>query len=399
MIHQSHLNTAVTVLSAYNGDIPFSHYIKKYFSHNKKHGSKDRRQISNLCYNYFRLGHALRQATIEEKILAGCFLCGVQPSALLEYFKPEWNDKIALPLQEKCTIIGIEPEDLSSIAPGLSFAPGLSPEQLRKFCLSFLIQPDFFLRLRPGMEEVVKQKLSAAAIGFDEINGNCLALTNTTNVDEVIVLDKEAVVQDYNSQRTGEVFEKFIYRNSQGSNVYSAWDCCAASGGKSILLYDVLKGRVNLSVSDLRSSILHNLDLRFKRAGIKKYISFTADLAADGAVQHTGSGGYDIIICDAPCSGSGTWARTPEQHCFFEEKQLAVYTALQQKIAGAAINFLKPGGLFFYITCSVFSQENEDQAAFIQAKGLTLLHTELLHGWDKKADSMFIAVFSAPGKR
>jgi 16S rRNA (cytosine967-C5)-methyltransferase len=396
MIHQSHLNTAVTVLSAYTGDMPLSHYIKKYFGHHKKHGSKDRRQISTLCYNYFRIGHALPQASIDQKILAGCFLCGQLPSPLLEYFKPEWNDKIALSPQEKCSIIGIEAEDLFSFP---SLAPGLSPEQGREFCLSLLIQPDFFLRLRPGMEEVVKQQLSAAAIGFDEIGSNCLALTNATNVDGIIELDKAAVVQDFNSQRTGNFFKKFIPVSKVNGNVISAWDCCAASGGKSILLYDILKGRVNLSVSDLRSSILHNLDLRFKRAGIKKYHSFTADLAADGYIQHTGSDGYDIIICDAPCSGSGTWARTPEQHCFFEETQVTVYAALQKKIAGAAIKYLKPGGLFFYITCSVFNQENEGQVAFIQEQGLTLRHAELLPGWNKKADSMFIAVFSAPGKR
>jgi 16S rRNA (cytosine967-C5)-methyltransferase len=245
------------------------------------------------------------------------------------------------------------------------------------------------------MEELVKQKLSAAAIGFDEISGNCLALTNTTNVDEVIVLDKEAVVQDYNSQRTGEFFEKFIPVSKLKGNNLSAWDCCAASGGKSILLYDILKGRVNLSVSDLRSSILHNLDLRFRRAGIKKYINFTADLAADGHTLHTGSNGYDIIICDAPCSGSGTWARTPEQHYFFAKAQISIYAALQQKIAAAAIKHLKPGGLFFYITCSVFKQENEDQVIFLQGSGLRLLQAELLAGWDKKADSMFIAVFEA----
>ncbi len=398
MIHQSHLNTAVTVLNAYNGDIPFSHHIKKYFSHNKKHGSKDRRQISTLCYNYFRLGHTLPQGTIEEKILAGCFLCGVQPSPLLEYFKPEWNKKIALTPQEKCGIIGIEPEDLFSIALGLSHAPGLSPEQGREFCLSFLIQPRLYLRLRPGMEELTKQKLSAAAIGFDEMSANCIALTNATNVDGIIALDKEAVVQDFNSQRTGEIFEKIILGNSPGSNVLSAWDCCAASGGKSILLYDVLMGRVNLTVSDVRSSILHNLDQRFRRAGIKKYQCFTADLAGDDYLMHN-SPGYDVIICDAPCSGSGTWARTPEQHYFFDAAQIAVYAALQQKIASNALRHLKPGGIFFYITCSVFRQENEGTTDFIQKQGFQLLHQELLAGWDKKADTMYIAVFSAPGKR
>jgi 16S rRNA (cytosine967-C5)-methyltransferase len=409
MIHQSHLHTAVTLLGAYNGNMPFSHYIKKYFGSNKKHGSKDRKQISALCYNYFRLGHALPQATIEERVLAGCFLCGLQFSALLEYFRPEWNAKIQLSQTEKCSIIGIESTDLfsfpsfvpDSFAPGY-LAPGFSPEtdnNNKSFCLSFLTQPSLYLRLRPGMEERTQQKLAAAGIAFDKISDSCLALDNATGIDNIIELDKEAVVQDLNSQRTGEFFEKFITAYRVPGTPYTAWDCCAASGGKSILLYDVLGGKLGLSVSDVRSSMLHNLDLRFAKAGIKKYTSFTADLAADGPGRHAHAAGYDVIICDAPCTGSGTWARTPEQHCFFKPEEINIYAARQQKIAAAAIKHLLPGGLFFYITCSVFRQENEDAVDFIQQQGLQLLHQELLAGWNKKADSLFIAVFSAPAKR
>jgi 16S rRNA (cytosine967-C5)-methyltransferase len=392
MIHQSHLNTAVALLGAYNGDIPFSHYIKKHFSHHKKYGSKDRRQISTLCYNYFRLGHTLPASTVEEKILAGCFLCQQQASGFLEFFKPGWNAQVQLTLEEKCAIVGIEPENLFSF-PALTSA--LAQEQNKEFCLSFLAQPQLYLRLRPGMEDSVKQKLSAAGKNFLELSSNCLALDNTTSVDEVIEPDREAVVQDLNSQLTGEFFEKYITTNNFGAGVPSVWDCCAASGGKSILLYDLFKGRVQLTVSDLRSSILHNLDLRFKSAGIKKYTSFTADLAAGGQDKYTGADKYDIIICDAPCSGSGTWARTPEQHCFFKETQLSIYAALQQKIAATAAAHLRSGGLFFYITCSVFKKENEDQVALLQKRGLELLETALLAGWNKRADSMFIAAFKA----
>jgi 16S rRNA (cytosine967-C5)-methyltransferase len=390
MIHQSHLNTAVTLLDAYDGAMPFSHYIKKYFSSHKKHGSKDRKQISTLCYNSFRLGHALPHAGTAERILAGSFLCSQQPSALLEFFKPEWNAQVHLSHLEKLAVLGI------SAAALFSFAGQLSPAVDREaFALSLLQQPLLYLRLRPGMEELVQQKLAAAGIAFDKINNNCLALANSSSIDSVIELDKEAVVQDLNSQQTGVFFEKFIAANRLPGTAYTAWDCCAASGGKSILLYDVLNGRLGLSVSDIRSSILHNLDLRFAKAGIKNYTSFTADLANDGPVRHAHTSGYHVIICDAPCSGSGTWARTPEQHCFFEADGTGMYATMQRKIAAAAIKHLLPGGLFFYITCSVFRQENEDAAAFIQQQGLQLLHQQLLAGWHQKADSMYIAVFSA----
>ena len=67
------------------------------------------------------------------------------------------------------------------------------------FCRSFLIQPDLFLRLRPGKEKIVIQKLKLAGIDFKMIADTCLALPNASKIDEVVELDKEVVVQDENS--------------------------------------------------------------------------------------------------------------------------------------------------------------------------------------------------------
>src|SRR6476660_8525364 len=101
----SYLNSAVQILSAYNGEEPFASYLKKYFGQNKKHGSRDRKQISHLCYCYFRLGKALLNMLIEERILIGVFLCSDRPNEILELLKAEWNKKIDLPVKEKLLII------------------------------------------------------------------------------------------------------------------------------------------------------------------------------------------------------------------------------------------------------------------------------------------------------
>jgi len=55
----SYLNSTKGILSAYNGEEPFASFIKKYFAVHKKFGSRDRKQISHLCYCYFRLGNAM----------------------------------------------------------------------------------------------------------------------------------------------------------------------------------------------------------------------------------------------------------------------------------------------------------------------------------------------------
>ena len=93
-IFNSHLNSAVTILRSYNGNEPFHLFIKKYFSANKKYGSKDRKQITSLCYNYFRLGNAAANISLEDKILLGTFLCENKKSEFLKSIKPDWNNLI-----------------------------------------------------------------------------------------------------------------------------------------------------------------------------------------------------------------------------------------------------------------------------------------------------------------
>lgn len=255
-----------------------------------------------------------------------------------------------------------------------------------KFCTSFLIQPLLYLRIRPGSKKQVEQKLTAADMPFEILSDEAIALPNSSRVDDIITIDKEAVVQDISSQQVLNVLKEDNYTK----NIQNAWDCCAASGGKAILLHDILP-QIKLTVSDIRKSILHNLQQRFKRAGINNYNWFVADIASDSfsSKQH-----YDLIICDAPCSGSGTWSRTPEQLYFFDEKKIDYYAALQKKIVHHASKCLNKKGYFLYITCSVFQQENESVVQYIQQQlSLQLLNMQYYKGYDTKADTLFAALF------
>jgi len=103
---------------------------------------------------------------------------------------------------------------------------------------------------------------------------------------------------------------------------------------------------------------------------------------------------YKLIVCDAPCTGSGTWSRTPENLFYFKPESIEEYAARQKRIVTSVMPYLQNDGLLFYVTCSVFKKENEDVAQFIKEKfNLQVLHMELLKGYDIKADSMFVAVF------
>ena len=102
---------------------------------------------------------------------------------------------------------------------------------------------------------------------------------------------------------------------------------------------------------------------------------------------------FDLVICDAPCSGSGTWNRTPEQLFFFKKEKIDQYARLQKQIVSNASKALKKNGYFLYITCSVFEKENEAVVDFIENNlPLQLKSMEYLKGYDKKADTMFAAL-------
>lgn len=382
-----YLRSAAFVIGQYDGSIPLAAFLKQYFKANPKFGSKDRKHIGHLCYCYFRTARAVQSSSIEEKIKAALFLCEPGPAEWGELVPEEWHAHWSNDYDVRWQHIG-------QIFPGSSrselfpWSGELSDDiDAAAFAASHLVQPDLFLRIRPGMKKRVEEKLNAAQMEYRLAGEHALALPNASKIDNILEVDREVVVQDLSSQRIAEVIEPPIDAATGNRTV---WDCCAASGGKSLLLHD-LDSKLQITVSDVRPSILRNLEERFKRAGINRYQSFVADLTAQFKVPFTHC---DIVVCDAPCSGSGTWGRTPEQLYFFSADKIDRYVAMQRSISANVIPYVAAGGYLLYVTCSVFKKENEDMVDHILThKSLQLLNATLLKGYDVKADTMFAALF------
>ena len=103
----------------------------------------------------------------------------------------------------------------------------------------------------------------------------------------------------------------------------------------------------------------------------------------------------DGIIVDAPCTGSGTWARTPERIVQVDENNVQFFADLQFAITDNAIQFLKKGKDLLYITCSAFALENEKVIERLQAKHkLAVKEMKYIEGYGEKSDTMFVALLS-----
>jgi 16S rRNA (cytosine967-C5)-methyltransferase len=320
---------------------------------------------------------------VEEKLAVALFLCAETPNDLLEACRPEWNAQAGLSPKGKLKVLQSEGEE-EKIFP---FNSLLSREiETGPFNLSFLEQPLVYLRLRPGKGQNVKERFLKEGVAFTEIADNCIAVSSSTKVDDFIAINADAVVQDRSSQQVLEVLDAEKLKGK-----IKVWDCCAASGGKSILVWDTF-AKVQLMVTDLRQSILHNLRSRFAQAGLTAYRAQVADLTKAAPFDEK----FDLLVCDAPCSGAGTWGRTPEQLHFFTKEKLEHYTSLQKSIALNAARNVKSGGQFLYITCSVFEAENEDVVSYIQNNTkLQLDKASYFKGYGQKRDTLFAAAFSA----
>lgn len=376
------LKTFQRILDEYPAETPLSKFLPGFYRLNKQMGSTDRRIAGRLIYNYFRLGRALPDVPSDERLFISEFLCNTQLNSFLQHFKPEWAACIGFGIDEKIAMVkSIYPDfKLDDVFPWTSqLSAGINKQA---FLRSFFVQPDLFIRVKKAFETQVKVALASAQIVFKDEGNGCFSLPNGTRLETVLPNSNWYEVQDYSSQQTAKYFKpnKWDYW----------WDACAASGGKSLLLYG-LEPTVKLVVSDIRESILANLDERFQQAGLLKYQKKLLDLTQNNdLILHDYA--FDGIILDAPCSGSGTWGRTPEMISQFDTHKIEFFQRLQKDITRNVVKHLKPGKPLIYITCSAFKAENEDMVAFMAKEfGLKLEEQTTLNGYENKADSMFVA--------
>lgn len=251
-------------------------------------------------------------------------------------------------------------------------------------------RPPLWLRWNDrSRRDAVLAELAREGFAVQE-QGAALGVSGSRGIYELACYrDGVVSVQDLASQGIGAAVEA-----APGDLV---WDCCAGAGGKSLQLAAALGGTGAVLATDLYQGKLEDLRRRVRRSGFDTVRSavWDGERLPDFGRDVADHGGFDRVLVDAPCSGSGTWRRNPDGRLRFAESQIPGLVAVESHLLQLAAGAVRPGGRLVYATCSWFHAENEAvTAAFLaQSPTFALRSQTLLGNPAADSDTTFVAVF------
>jgi 16S rRNA (cytosine967-C5)-methyltransferase len=186
-------------------------------------------------------------------------------------------------------------------------------------------------------------------------------------------------------------------------------DLCAGAGGKTLALAGEMGDEGRLLACDADRARLSRIGPRLERAGVSiveprllnpgREVEALADVRA----------GADLVLVDAPCSGTGTWRRNPEARWRLTPERLARLVSLQAHLLDVAAELVRPGGILIYAVCSLLAEEGRGQAeAFGRRRSAFISRTPSMTGGRPAGaghiltpafdgtDGFFVAAWQAP---
>lgn len=375
----------------YSFNQPFSIYLREYFRKHPEMGARDRRETRGWSFNLFRIGPNLIDLSFEKRLSIACFLCSnsIYPSLsyLLKTYSEFSETDLIKPLEQKIQIVQ---EKFPSFKTDTIFqmADFLSPQiESKELFLSFLHKPKVWIRIRKKYREDILKELKEKNISYSSDDDPLIfSFPADVSLEKTDAYQKGFFeIQDKFSQLTKQFFQP-------KPNEYW-WDACAGAGGKSLLLIEEASD-LKIFATDIRENILNNYKERLRKSGFK--FSETEVLDISMPLMNLSDKKFDGIITDVPCSGSGTWSRSPEWLQNDIDKRLTEhFIPLQRKIVTNVLPYLKEGFPLIFITCSVFKKENEENIEFfIKNLPLKLEKSAYLEGYKSGGDTLFVARLS-----
>jgi 16S rRNA (cytosine967-C5)-methyltransferase len=163
-------------------------------------------------------------------------------------------------------------------------------------------------------------------------------------------------------------------------------DACASPGGKTAHLCALAGGEGRVTAADVSPKRLAVLDAAVRRLRLPGVATVLHDFSASPLPG--GEGGFDRVLVDAPCTGTGVVRRNPDGKWRFRPEDPSRLAILQRAILRNAFACLRPGGTLLYCTCSVLREEDEEvAAAFAEESGAVPVSARTVAGWPGPVDA------------
>lgn len=157
-------------------------------------------------------------------------------------------------------------------------------------------------------------------------------------------------------------------------------DLCAGAGGKTLALAAAMANKGRLIATDADERRLNEAVARLRRADVHNVARHAIGAEGDKWLSRQ-KGGFDRVLVDAPCTGTGTFRRNPDAKWRSSPEELAHLTALQARLLDRAADLVKPGGRLVYATCSILRAEDEDQIDAFLARRPDFRAVPLAEAW------------------
>lgn len=332
------------IASARDGGPAADTLIARYFKERRYAGSRDRRVVRDHVYDAIR-----RAAERPESGRAAMIGLAQNQPALAVLF--DGSTHAPLP---------IEPGELGAPA---SAVPGwLQP------LLAAPVEQDALLGRAPVDLRV--NRLKAAPVQVAPLFPDATAIPG---LPDALRLPEGSPVEQHPAWKEGlvevqDAGSQWIAAACDARPGMTVVDLCAGAGGKTLALAAAMAGQGRLIAADTIRSRLARLEPRAQRAGA----TFMDTLLLDQAHEARGlahlQGQADVVLVDAPCSGTGTWRRNPEARWRLTPARLERLVAEQARILDFAAPLVRPGGLLIYGTCALVDREGRDQVAAFLAR-------------------------------
>ena len=348
---------------------PADNIMNEYFRNRRYIGSKDRKFIADETWNILRHFRRLEfdaQSNDIRKIL----LVYLREQNLSDIFSGSEYAMSPISKEEQTWLQNLSdnpyPPATEAECPEWIF------QKLNDFALfKSLTNPataDF--RVNNANRETIMENLSSEGIDAEKtpLSPIGIRLANRINLNNCqTFLDGYIEPQDEASQLTA------ILADVKESN--KVIDYCCGAGGKSLAIGALLKNKGRIEAHDINPRRMEPLLSRMNRLHISNIFPVATDKISDD---------YDCFIIDAPCSGTGTWRRSPDAKFRLSEQKLNELISIQQNILDFAAKKTKIGGKIIYITCSILPEENNLQITNFLTQNKNFQKTDLSRIWQQK---------------